>query len=60
MVMRLKDIIMYIYEVVWSRIGGRPWTYIIRDSYHKRPVLWIVGFLIGGTVVGTILGHIFW
>lgn len=27
------------YKELWSRIGGRPWTYIWRDIYHTTPVL---------------------
>jgi len=45
-----------LYKMLWSRIGGRPWTYIIRDSYQKRPLLWILGW----GLFGIILGHIFW
>jgi len=26
---------MNLYKELWSRIGGRPWTYIYRDIYRK-------------------------
>ena len=45
-----------IYRFVWTRIGGRPWTYIIRDSYHQRPLLWLALL----TLIGILLGHLFW
>ena len=47
---------MNLYRWLWSRIGGRPWTYIIRDFYHHHPV--IVGFLTLG--IGILIGHLFW
>jgi len=32
------------YKRLWSRMGGRPWTYILRDFYHKFEYLIIIGF----------------
>lgn len=48
------------YEWLWRRIGGRPWTHIIRDSWHSRPLLWILGLVSVATGSGIILGHLFW
>ncbi len=45
-----------LYEMLWSRLGGRPWTDIIRDSYHHYPLLWVLGW----GLVGIVLGHLFW
>jgi len=47
---------MNIYKALWSRIGGRPWTYIIRDTWHKFEGLWIIGLV----AVGALLGHWLW
>ena len=44
---------MNLYKWLYSRIGGRPWTFIIRDFYHKFEFFWIVG-LVG---LGVCLGH---
>ncbi len=44
------------YKWLWTRIGGRPWTYIIRDSYHANPLIWILVTL----GLGVLLGHLFW
>lgn len=43
---------MNLYKVLWSRIGGRKWTFIWRDVYHLAPyviqVLWVsIGCFIG-------------
>ena len=32
------------YKWIYTRIGGRPWTYILRDFYHKFEYLIIIGF----------------
>lgn len=50
------DLLARIYKALWSRIGGRPWSYILRDSYHQRPLLW----LMLATALGILLGHLFW
>lgn len=36
------------YKFLWSRIGGRPWTYIFRDVYHKAEYPILVGLFAGG------------
>lgn len=45
-----------LYKMLWSRIGGRPWTEIMRDCQKRYPLLWLLvfGFL------GLLLGHLFW
>lgn len=45
-----------IYEWLWSHIGGRPWTYIIRDSCREHPLWWLLSF----GALGILLGHLFW
>jgi len=51
-----QDWLQDLYKKMWSRVGGRPWTYIIRDSYHNHPLLWLAV----STGIGLLLGHIFW
>jgi hypothetical protein len=45
-----------IYKWLWSRIGGRPWSYIIRDSCRDHPLWWLLAF----GALGILLGHLFW
>ena len=45
-----------LYRALWLTIGGRPWTYIIRDSQRNHPLLW----LLIAQAIGIILGHVFW
>lgn len=44
------------YRWLYTRIGGRPWTFIIRDSHKNHPLPW-AGFY---TSIGILLGHLFW
>jgi len=36
------------YKFLWSRIGGRPWTYILRDIYHKAEYVVLTSLFAGG------------
>ena len=39
---------MGIYKELWSKIGGRPWTYILRDLWTEVEWLWqLVWFGLG-------------
>ncbi len=48
MARRDEGLLEWLYRALWSRIGGRPWTYIARDIYHKVEYLVLVGLFIGG------------
>lgn len=40
------------YKKLWSLIGGRPWTYISRDLYHRFEYLVLVSIFTGGYFLG--------
>ncbi|MBI2329299.1 MAG: hypothetical protein HYU85_06670 [Chloroflexi bacterium] len=44
---------MNIYKALWSKIEGRPWTYILRDWWDDYEFFWIVGLV----SLGIWLGH---
>ena len=44
-----------LYKWLWSRVGGRPWTYILRDAWDNAEFFWIVGLV----SLGIWLGHIY-
>ena len=46
-----------LYCKIWAVIGGRPWTYIIRDCWHKYEFFWIVGLVSLGIWLGQ---HLSW
>ena len=45
-----------IYKTLWQAIGGRPWTYIMRDIWHKYEGLCIIILV----TLGALLGHWLW
>ena len=45
-----------LYKWLYTRIGGRPWTFIIRDNAHANILWWLLGF----GAIGIFLGHLFW
>ena len=45
-----------IYKTLWQAIGGRPWTYIMRDIWHKYEGLCIIILV----ALGALLGHWLW
>jgi len=65
-----------LYKKLWSLVGGRPWTFISRDAWHKIEYVPIVLLFIGGYyfckfggdllttwiifTIGYIFGHFFW
>ncbi len=47
------------YKFLWSRIGGRPWTYISRDVYHRVEYVILVSLFSGGFFLG-LSGELNW
>ena len=45
-----------VYRALWSRLGGRPWTYILRDAWHRLEGIWIIALV----TAGALLGHWYW
>lgn len=46
---------IFSYRWWWRKIGGRPWTFILRDLWHKFEIAWIVGLV----SIGVWIGHQF-
>ena len=44
-----------LYEMLWSRVGGRPWTSISRAAARAHPLTWTVGGYLAGLVMGRLL-----
>lgn len=45
-----------LYRALWTKVGGRPWTYILRDAWHRLEGLWLLGLL----TLGAVAGHWLW
>ena len=49
-------LIVRLYKWLYTHIGGRPWTYILRDVWHKYEGLCIISLV----ALGAVLGHYLW
>ncbi|MBA7694823.1 hypothetical protein ES703_103436 [subsurface metagenome] len=49
-----------IYEWIYTRVGGRPWTHIIRDEQKGAPLLFMLIFLGLGILVSKLAGKYWW
>ena len=49
-----------LYEKIWRRVGGRPWTEIIRDEQKQSPLIFLLIFLGLGILVGRLAGKYWW
>ena len=47
---------MNLYKMLWSKIGGRPWTYIWRDLWHHAEYLMQAIWLFTGVAIGVFFG----
>ena len=49
-----------LYEMLWSKVGGKPWTEIIREDQKKSPLIYLVIFLAFGILIGKLAGKNWW
>lgn len=50
------DFLGRLYESLWRRVGGRPWTEIIRDDQKKSPLVFMLIFLGLGLLLARVGG----
>ncbi len=49
-----------LYEKLWRRAGGRPWTEIVRDEQKQSPLLFMLIFLASGVLLARLTGKYWW
>jgi len=49
-----------LYEKLWRKVGGRPWTEIIRDEQKRTPLVFLLIFLGLGLLAGKLAGKYGW
>jgi len=49
-----------LYEKLWRKVGGKPWTEIIRDEQKQSPLVFLLIFLGLGILVGKLAGKYWW
>lgn len=42
---------IFTYKWWWSRFGGRPWTFILRDVWHKFEIVPQLWWLMKGAII---------
>lgn len=54
------DLLGRFYESLWERVGGRPWTEIVRDDQKKSPLVYMLIFLFFGILLAKLAGKYWW
>ena len=49
-----------LYEKLWGKVGGKPWTEIIREDQKRSPLLYMLIFLGLGILVSKLAGRYWW
>jgi len=49
-----------LYEKLWRRVGGRPWTEIIRNEQKQSPLVFLFIFLGLGILLARTVGKNWW
>ena len=49
-----------LYEKIWRKAGGRPWTEIIRDEQKQAPLVFLLIFLGLGILAGKLTRKYWW
>jgi len=49
-----------LYQKLWSRVGGRPWTEIVRDEQKHSPLVFMLIFLALGIMIGKLAAKYWW
>jgi len=49
-----------LYEKMWRKTGGKPWTEIVRDEQEQSPLVFLLIFLGLGILVGKLAGKYWW
>jgi predicted MFS family arabinose efflux permease len=49
-----------LYRALWSKVGGKPWTEIIREDQKRSPLVFLLVFAVLGILVGKLAGKYWW
>ena len=54
------DLLERLYRGLWSQVGGRPWTEIIREDQKQSPLVFLLIFLGLGILAGKLAVKYWW
>jgi len=49
-----------LYEKLWRRVGGKPWTELVREDQKRTPLLYMLIFLGLGILASKLAGKYWW
>ncbi len=56
----MAQLIGKLYEKLWRKVGGKPWTEIVREDQKVSPLMYLLIFLGLGILVAKLLGKNWW
>ncbi len=56
----MTQIIGKLYEKLWRKVGGKPWTEIVREDQKVSPLMYLLIFLGLGILVAKLAGKNWW
>uniref|UniRef100_A0A6M3M9Q7 Uncharacterized protein n=1 Tax=viral metagenome TaxID=1070528 RepID=A0A6M3M9Q7_9ZZZZ len=49
-----------LYQWIYTRVGGQPWTHIVRDEQKSQPLIFLLIFLGLGIILAKFAGKNWW
>ena len=56
----MTQLIGRFYEKLWRKVGGKPWTEIVREDQKVSPLMYLLIFLGLGILVARLAGKNWW
>ncbi len=56
----MSNLLKKLYEKLYLRVGGKPWTEIVREDQKRSPLLYMLIFLGLGILVSKLAGKYWW
>ena len=56
----MTSLIEKLYKSLWTKVGGRPWTEIIREDQKRAPLAYLLIFLGLGILLAKLAGKYWW
>jgi uncharacterized membrane protein YjjP (DUF1212 family) len=56
----MTQIIGNLYEKLWRKVGGKPWTEIVREDQKASPLVYLLIILGLGVLVAKLAGKNWW
>ena len=56
----MTGIIGKLYEKLWRKVGGKPWTEVVREDQKASPLVYLLIFLGLGILVARLAGKNWW